>query len=512
LHQRIYGALNDQRALPIAFLDIVKAFDTVNINILLRKLHGYGIRGNTLLWLQQFLTTRSFHLVADNYTSSMKTTTQGVPQGTITAALLFLVFINDIRTCERHCTIFLYADDIAIEPYLRSHFLGDYLQQTLDAITAWAAKNQVQFSPKKSKYVYFNRGHKLLGLSRVLTLCDFEVEPVAFYRYLGMTLHTNAKQHQHYDELRKSVNTTTFMIHTCIQPHRAPHPRTIADLTRAYVIPVVAYSLHFCRLTLAQLHELQRLIVAPLRRALGLPRCACHATLLAEFHIPSPARLRESLLLGFARQIHKLPNTHYARKQFYRAYGREPKPNIQYARSLTNEITQMEAKLNLKHDTITDKPMAFAIRQTYDDWRTSKASSILQSLRSPAMTNTPAYIKLERNPVAPLRARLRFNLALLNYSINKRHINDWFGVVDAKCTRCTLGDDETPQHVLLHCPMYSTARDQARQQLQALSIDFNLDALLGEHRHLTKTNNSIQRQIIAITGEFILAIHDIRKF
>src|SRR6185437_348594 len=64
--QQVYLALAHRIPVPVVFLDIVKAFDTIDVNILLAKLHRYGIQGNILLWLQSFLTTRQFQVVSDN--------------------------------------------------------------------------------------------------------------------------------------------------------------------------------------------------------------------------------------------------------------------------------------------------------------------------------------------------------------------------------------------------------------------------------------------------------------
>jgi len=283
----------------------------------------------------------------------------------------------------------------------------------------------------------------------------------------------------------------------------------VADLTRSYVLPVVIYSLAFCRYTAGQLHDLQRLIVAPLRRSLGLPKCACHASILAEYNLPSLTHLREALLLNFARQMAKLPMDHNTRYNFFQDYNSvEPACKVLSRRTMASEIKETETRLHTKHDSLPTKTITFATQNSYRAWRASGASRLLQSVRSPT-ASMPAYIKLDKNPTAQLRARLRFNLALLNYSINKRHIGAFFGVVDAKCTRCSLDTDETPEHVLLHCPAYANERKLAEQQLATLNIDLDLSVLLGEHT--LKLEVPEQREVIRISGEFITEIHKQRK-
>ena len=95
------------------YLDFKKAFDKVPHERLLRKLHGYGIRGKVYSWIKEFLSNRRQRVVVNGQCSDWKNVTSGIPQGSVLGPILFVIFINDMPDAIA-CCMKLYADDAKV--------------------------------------------------------------------------------------------------------------------------------------------------------------------------------------------------------------------------------------------------------------------------------------------------------------------------------------------------------------------------------------------------------------
>jgi hypothetical protein len=124
------------------FLDLAKAFDTVNHNILLTKLSNYGVRGIAQNWVKNYLTNRYQYVSLNGINSNNLLITCGVPQGSILGPLLFITYINDLNTVSKLLTFIMFADDTNIFIKDRNFDrLISVLNSELEVITDWFCAN-----------------------------------------------------------------------------------------------------------------------------------------------------------------------------------------------------------------------------------------------------------------------------------------------------------------------------------------------------------------------------------
>ena len=118
----------------VTFLDLKKAFDTVDHTILIHKLKALGVSKVCLAWFQSYLTSRFQRTVIGQATFCNRRISVGVPQGSILGPLLFSIYINDLPTCLKHTSVTLFADDTAL---YRSTELQQILNEDLASVAEW---------------------------------------------------------------------------------------------------------------------------------------------------------------------------------------------------------------------------------------------------------------------------------------------------------------------------------------------------------------------------------------
>ena len=153
----ISKALNDNEIVVAVFLDLQKAFDLVNHDILLLKLKKMGVRGSSLKWFESYLKNRKqFVMINGAFSEFFKLLNIGVPQGSILGPLLFLCFINDMFKSNSLLN-FLFADDTsALCRGSDIHFLCNFVNIELQKLGVWLRANKLSINTDKTKIMIFH--------------------------------------------------------------------------------------------------------------------------------------------------------------------------------------------------------------------------------------------------------------------------------------------------------------------------------------------------------------------
>ena len=177
----------------LIMLDIRKAFDTVNHELLLSKLYHYGIRGITYKLIQSYLNNRSQFVNINNKFSKKLIIKHGVPQGSNLGPLLFLIYINDLPNALS-CHTTLFADDTCLLIQAKNvSNLQKRSHNELSKVQQWMNCNKLTLNPNKTQVLLIPSSRQQVISTTKLYLNNELIKPIETAKYLGITLDSQLK-------------------------------------------------------------------------------------------------------------------------------------------------------------------------------------------------------------------------------------------------------------------------------------------------------------------------------
>ena len=196
------------------FIDLRKAFDTVNHEILLKKLEHYGIRGKALTWFTSYLTNRKQYVFLNGECSESKYITCGVPQGSCFGPLLFLIYINDLPNISEVLHFYLFADDTNI--YYEAETvqkLETVINRELRELDTWLIVNRLSLNIAKPKFLVFHPYNKAMKQKITLKIHKKAISETEYIKYLGIMVDSTLPWNIHIDKISKTIYRATGLLY-----------------------------------------------------------------------------------------------------------------------------------------------------------------------------------------------------------------------------------------------------------------------------------------------------------
>ena len=223
-----------------AFIDIKKAFDSVNYSILIKKLENYCIRNRTLTLIESYLSRRQQCTVANNVKSECVDLVCGVPQGSILGPLFFLLYINDCISAQDSHDTLLYADDSVLYVSGKNEIaLSASLTTALNNFYVWSSVNKLSMNEDKTKVMTFASKIKLGRIQKPnIVLNGKSLKNVVSYKYLGVLLDEELNFSMHIKYLIRNMRFKSILLY---RTREVMSVLSLLKIYKSHALPVLDY-------------------------------------------------------------------------------------------------------------------------------------------------------------------------------------------------------------------------------------------------------------------------------
>jgi len=201
--QFVSDALAQHLQVDVIYLDFMKAFDSVDHNVLLEKLSKYGFDNDTVQFFSSYLSNRKQYVSIKGHNSTHYSANSGVIQGSNLGPLLFNLFINDLTSVIQHSQCLLYADDVKLYKVIYNPYSCQELQSDIDSIHEWCTLNKLFLNQNKCSSIQFRRIKSTIDFS--YSIENNSIKQLSAMRDLGIYFQNDLSFNKHVDQIRTNA-------------------------------------------------------------------------------------------------------------------------------------------------------------------------------------------------------------------------------------------------------------------------------------------------------------------
>ena len=208
----ITNSLNKRKHSIGVFIDLQKAFDTVDHQLLCTKLEFYGIRGVAYQWIRSYLSNRTQYVSYEGHKSELLPIQCGVPQGSILGPLLFTIYVNDMCNVSKLLTFILFADDTNIfHSHSKLPDLVKELNTELDKMYKWFCVNKLSLNIAKTNYILFGRYTHQQDIANIIN--NVTIQRVQATNFLGVLIDESLNWKNHINMVKSKLSKVASVIY-----------------------------------------------------------------------------------------------------------------------------------------------------------------------------------------------------------------------------------------------------------------------------------------------------------
>lgn len=469
------------------FIDFRRAFDSIPQALLWNKLYKAGISAKMIRILKGLYDCATVHIRSPFGDSDKYDVSEGVLQGEILSPLLFIIFLSDIVLFFRaqgvrgidinnvtDLLMLLYADDLVVFAFSPAD-----LRRKLKILQQYCLENGLTVNVEKTKIIVFRASGRLDKHSKVFTLDAKPVVVTNSYTYLGVDFTSSALGLQATRAALARANIASTSVLSILSRAKVDSWAGMTTLYRSVVASTLLYSADIWGLR--YLHMLERAQLVFFKRLFVLPKSTAGYALRLELGLHTVACDVLKNAYGWVLRILKMDESRLPRICFMRLVEMAESENSNMSHNWVSQFKQTLAEVE-SADLWTNL--------TADYWL-SRKNSILEDFNKNVRArdfdryrrSSSAQFALSRSPddsflaVYPARIlivylRTKMQVRLANVYSRKIVLGRILYAYDPThaCTVCSLNVTETLQHILLHCPMYTSLREQLLESQSASAL------------------------------------------